>query len=279
MALGTISLTAGMRQNLISLQKTNDLMEITQTRLSTGKKVNTALDDPVKYFAALGHTQRAGDLAYRKSDMNEAIQTIKAASNGIDAITGLIESAKSLANSALAIDACTVASSQNALDRSALADQFNEVMNQIDYLATDSGYKGVNLLSSGSLTVEYDESGSSSSTITGFDGSASGLSITDVSSAWSADSEVTASVAELDTARDSLRTQTKSLTTSLSTITTRLDFTKNMINTLEDGAAKLTLADMNEEGANMLMLQTRQALGTTSLSMASQAAQAVLRLF
>jgi flagellin-like hook-associated protein FlgL len=52
-----------------------------------------------------------------------------------------------------------------------------------------------------------------------------------------------------------------------------------MINTLEDGAAKLTEADMNEEGANMLMLQTRQALGTTSLSLASQAAQSVLRLF
>jgi flagellin-like hook-associated protein FlgL len=52
-----------------------------------------------------------------------------------------------------------------------------------------------------------------------------------------------------------------------------------MINTLSEGANKLTNADMNEEGANMLMLQTRQSLGTVSLSMASQAAQAVLRLF
>jgi flagellin-like hook-associated protein FlgL len=279
MALGTISLTAGMRQNLISLQKTNDLMEITQTRLSTGKKVNTALDDPVKYFAALGHTQRANDLAYRKSDMNEAIQTIKAASNGIEAVTSLIESAKSLAQSALSIDACATASSQNATDRSALADQFDEVMNQIDSLATDSGYKGVNLLDSGVLTVEYDENGDSSSTITGFDASASGLSIADAANVWVANADVTGAVAQLDTARDNLRTETKGLTNSLSTITARLDFTKNMINTLEDGAASLVNADMNEEGANMLMLQTRQALGTTSLSMASQAAQSVLRLF
>jgi flagellin len=52
-----------------------------------------------------------------------------------------------------------------------------------------------------------------------------------------------------------------------------------MVNTLNTGADNLTLADMNEEGANMLMLQTRQNLGTTSLSLASQAAQAVLRLF
>jgi flagellin-like hook-associated protein FlgL len=279
MALGQISLTAGMRQNLISLQKTNDLTEITQTRLSTGKKVNTALDDPVKYFAALGHTQRANDLAYRKSDMNEAIQTIKAASNGMEAITSLIESAKSLAQSALSIDACATVTSQNAMDRSALSVQFNEVMNQIDSLAADSGYKGVNLLDSGSLTVEYDENGDSSSTITGFNASASGLLIADATDVWVENADVTTAVAALDTARDTLRTQTKGLTTSLSTITARLDFTKNMINTLEDGAAKLTLADMNEEGANMLMLQTRQALGTTSLSMASQAAQAVLRLF
>jgi flagellin-like hook-associated protein FlgL len=279
MALGTISLTAGMRQNLISLQKTNDLMEITQTRLSTGKKVNTALDDPVKYFAALGHTQRASDLAYRKSDMNEAIQTIKAASNGMETITSLIESAKSLAQSALSIDACATVTSQNAMDRSALAVQFDEVMNQIDSLAADSGYKGVNLLDSGVLTVEYDENGDSSSTITGFAADSTGLSIDGATADWIANSDVTAAVADLDTARDTLRSQTKGLTTSLSTITARLDFTKNMINTLEDGAAKLTLADMNEEGANMLMLQTRQALGTTSLGMASQAAQAVLRLF
>jgi flagellin-like hook-associated protein FlgL len=266
-----------MRSNLITLQQTNDLMERTQTRLATGKKVNTALDDPVKYFAALGHSQRANDLAYRKSDMNEAIQTIKAASNGIDAISGLIESARSLAQSAMSIDAT---GTQNLADRTALSVQFNEVMSQIDSLAGDSGYKGINLLSSGSsLTVAYDETGSSSSTVSGFDATSDGLTLNDANNTWQTQGDVTAAIAELDTARDNLRTQTKSLTTSLSTITTRLDFTKNMINTLEDGAAKLTLADMNEEGANMLMLQTRQALGTTSLSMASQAAQAVLRLF
>jgi len=63
------------------------------------------------------------------------------------------------------------------------------------------------------------------------------------------------------------------------TISIRADFTDKMVNTLESGADNLTLADMNEEGANMLMLQTRQALGTTSLSLSSQAAQSVLRLF
>ena len=279
MAYGNITLTSGMRQNLVSLQKTNSLMEITQTRLASGKKVNTALDDPVKYFAALGHTNRAGDLAARKSEMGEGIQTIKAANNGIEAIVSLIDSAKSTAQSAAAIDVCATASSQNATDRSALADQFNEMMNQIDTLAADSGYKGINLLASGELTVEYDENGDSSSTITGFDGTASGLSIADATGAWVAATDVSDAIDDLDTAKATLRSKSQTLSSSLSTITTRQDFTKNMINTLEDGAASLVNADMNEEGANMLMLQTRQALGTTSLSLASQAAQSVLRLF
>ena len=279
MAYGNITLTSGMRQNLVSLQKTNSLMEITQTRLASGKKVNSALDDPVKYFAALGHTNRAGDLAARKSEMGEGIQTIKAANNGIEAIVSLIDSAKSTAQSAAAIDVCATASSQNATDRSALADQFNEMMNQIDTLAADSGYKGINLLASGELTVEYDENGDSSSTITGFDGTASGLSIADATGAWVAATDVTDAIDDLDTAKATLRSKSQTLSSSLSTITTRQDFTKNMINTLEDGAASLVNADMNEEGANMLMLQTRQALGTTSLSLASQAAQSVLRLF
>ena len=279
MATNNIQLTSGMRQNLFSLQNTSMLMERTQKRLASGKEINSALDDPVKYFAALGHTNRSSDLALRKSEMGEAVQTIKAANNGIEAITSLIASAKSLANSANAIDVCATASSQNATDRSALADQFNEVMNQIDTMAADSGYKGINLLASGSITVEYDESGDSSSTITGFNGSATGLSIADSTNAWVAATDVSDAIDDLDTARDTLRTKTQTLTTSLSTITTRQDFTTKMINTLEDGAADLVNADMNQEGANMLMLQTRQALGTTSLSLASQAAQSVLRLF
>ena len=69
------------------------------------------------------------------------------------------------------------------------------------------------------------------------------------------------------------------LSNGMLVITAREEFSAQMMNTLNDGAAKLTEADMNEEGANMLMLQTRQALGTTSLSLASQAAQSVLRLF
>ena len=78
MALGSVSLTAGMRSNLLSMQNTSALLDRTQERLSTGKKVNSALDDPVSYFAAKAHTDRASDLTVRKDGMNEGIQAIKA---------------------------------------------------------------------------------------------------------------------------------------------------------------------------------------------------------
>ena len=92
-------------------------------------------------------------------------------------------------------------------------------------------------------------------------------------------SNISDAITQLDNARSILRSESQKLSTNLSAITIRQEFTTGMINTLEDGAAELTNADMNEEGANMLMLQTRQSLGTTSLSLASQAAQSVLRLF
>ena len=277
MALSTINLTAGMRANLFSLQKTSKDMEITQNRLSTGLKVNTALDDPLNFFAAHEHRTRASDLAYRKDGMSEAIQTVKAANNGIEGMTNLIAQAKSLAQTAL---------SSGYTDAATLGTQFNEVIDQIKSLAMDSGYKGVNLLNSDSLTVEFDaSSGDSTLAVAGFAATAtSTIAAAATGTGWSTGSAVdaavvTGAIGALEDAESILRVESKKLSSNLSIITAREDFTSQMVNTLEDGAAKLTEADMNEEGANMLMLQTRQALGTTSLSLASQAAQSVLRLF
>jgi flagellin-like hook-associated protein FlgL len=279
-----VTLTAGMRSNLWSLQKTSNLLDLTQSRLASGKRVQTALDDPVKFFAAKGHQQRAVDLSARKADMGEAIQLIKAADAGIEGITSLIESAKSLAQAALAAESTT--------ELNTLETQYQNLTSQIDDLAADSGYKGINLLggTTETLDVKFDENGDSKITLQGFlaDSSASGLSL-DVVAAndWNSTStggtadreQIATSITQLDTAKTTLRSEASELANNLTTITTRQDFTQNMINILEDGAAKLTDADMNEEGANMLMLQTRQALGVNSLAIASQAAQSVLRLF
>ena len=96
---------------------------------------------------------------------------------------------------------------------------------------------------------------------------------------FSDNTAIEGAITQIDDAVTQLRTEAQKLSSNLSTISIRSDFTSEMVNTLNVGADNLTLADMNEEGANMLMLQTRQNLGTTSLSLASQAAQAVLRLF
>jgi len=272
-----ITLTSGMRQNLFALQKTTSLMEQTQSRLATGKRIQTALDDPVNFFAAQNHQQRADDLAFRKDAMGEAIQTIKSGNNGIEAISDLIAAAKATAQSALSTTSTT--------ERGSLQTQFNNLLDQIDDLAEDSGYKGINFLQSDNLSVAFNADGSNEIRLEGFDATTAGdLSIADAAD-WNnatvatGAAAINTSIGELDDAKDVLRVESKELSNNLSVITTRQDFTQKMINTLEDGVANLTNADMNEEGANMLMLQTRQALGTTSLSLASQAAQSVLRLF
>ncbi len=271
MAINDISLTAGMRSNLVSLQSTYDLLNRTQDRLSSGKKVNSALDNPTSFFAAQALNQRASDLSALKDGMGQAIQTVKAANEGIEGITALIEAAKGLATSARSADAA---------GRASLSAQYDELVLQIDQLALDSGYQGVNLLNSNDLTVVFNEGGTSSVTITGFDGSAAGLGANATATAlWAADTDIDADVAALNTALGSLRSQSATLSSNLSVITIREEFTTNLVNTLTTGSDKLTLADMNEEGANMLMLQTRQALGTTALSLSAQAAQSVLRLF
>ncbi len=279
MAMQPISLTSGMRANLVSLQNTNSLLELTQKRLASGKKVNSALDDPVAYFTAVAHEQRATDLASRKDEMSEAVQTVKAADAGIQSINTLIAAAKSLASAALSADSTEAVAT--------LQTQYLSVLDQIDDMAEDSGYKGVNLLSGSDsvLTVKFDELGASYLEMTGFDASATvGLELLGSTNVWTtatgADTgNITDAISALDEAKITLRTESSKLANNLSIITARQEFTQNMINVLKDGAAGLTNADMNEEGANMLMLQTRQALGTTSLSLASQAAQSVLRLF
>lgn len=275
MAINDISLTTGMRNNLLSLQSTNSLINRTQDRLATGKKVNTALDNPTNFFAAQGHTSRAADLSVRKDGMAEAVQLVKAADNGIKGITALIESAKGVAGAALA--------TANATDRTNYTTTFNTLMTQITQLASDSGYRGTNLLTAngaggGSLTVEFGQTtGSSTLGINGFSATAAGLGVTQ--STLATDANISTASSQLEAALDKLRSESSKLSANLSVVTTRQDFTNSMINTLTVGADNLTLADTNEEGANMLMLQTRQNLGITSLSMASQAAQAVLRLF
>ena len=170
--------------------------------------------------------------------------------------------------------------------RATLASQFDALATQIGQLAGDSGFNGINLLAGNTLTVTLDETGNSSTSVVGVDYTPSqrqtGLAIDSAVSAhnaWASTADINASSAVLTTALTDLRSESQTLSANLSTVQIRQDFTKATINTLQTGSADLTLADSNEEGANLLALQTRQQLSTTALSLASQADQNVLRLF
>lgn len=384
-----VTLSKGVRTNLLSLQNTAELMAKVQERLSTGKKVNSALDNPVNFFTAAGLNARANDLGTLLDAIGNGVQTLAAADKGISAITKLVESAKStikqaviapeaiynydstitgtaaipddaaaaaipagnltvtingttetltfggaatdtlaevvaligtltgvtgtLVNdaddqielnwttddpvtiggdaavlTALGLTAGTVQPTVDPSDpvatanatRASLQGDYNELLNQITQLAQDASFNGVNLLDSDNLTVTFNEDGSSSLVIAGVDFTALGLGLTALSGdGLQVPANVTATLAALDAATASLRAQASAFGSNLSIVQARQDFTKNLINVLEIGADNLTLADTNEEGANLLALQTRQSLSTTSLSMAAQADQNVLRLF
>ena len=366
--MSEISLTASMRSNLLSLQNTQSLMDTTQERLSTGKKVNSAIDNPSSYYTAQSLNNRASDLSSLLDSMGQGIQTIKAADEAIEAITTFAQQAKAIANSArdeaskteiisgsgtrvsttsaikfnvtfngetkevtlaastasgdfvtnmnkglddaFGADKITVAGNdddgytlkvdnegdsvtisatvagvnfsgeQGSNTRVNYEKQFNAIMEQIDQLAKDASYKGVNLLQKNDLTVVFNEDRSSKIDIKGVDASSEGLGL-EAASGWAnADNKaIDLTISSVDAAISKLRTMASEFGNNYSVVQNREDFTENLINVLTEGADKLTLADMNEESANMLALQTRQQLAINSLSLASQAAQSVLKLF
>src|SRR6266700_7396083 len=106
--MSDIILSSGVRSNLISLQQTADLITQTQTRLATGKRVNSALDNPINFFTAQGLSVRANDLGNLLDSMSSGINTIQAANNGITSITKLVQSAQALVTQALQSSDTTV---------------------------------------------------------------------------------------------------------------------------------------------------------------------------
>ncbi len=270
-----ISLSAGVRSALSSIQATAALAQQTQLRLATGKKVNSALDNPTSFFTASGLNSRAGDLSTLVDAQGLAKKTLEAADSGIKAIQKLVETAKSTVKQAAALSLTDTAG------RTALAVQYDVLRTQIDQLAADASFNGVNLLNGDSLTVQFNEDSTSNLTIAGVtDTTAGALAITARTAGAFATAVITdAAIAELDTATSLLRSQASTFGSNLSVVSNREEFTRSLIDTLKNGADGLVLADSNEEGANLLALNTRSQLGTTALSLASQADQSILRLF
>lgn len=273
----TITLTASMRQNLLSLQQTSDLMSITQNRISTGKKVNSATDDPTAYFTATALTNRASDLDSIKSSMQNSITTVQTAVDALSSIGDILKQMKGLAESARA--------SSTASERASYKDQFDALRTEIDHIAGDASFNGVNLLKAtpDTLKVNLNEKGTTYD-IDGIASDSAGLSVTaandwDNATVATGTSNIDGDLTKIATALATVRTTAANFGSNVAFMKTRTDFTTNMINNLKAGAGNLVNADGNEEAANLLALQTRQSMGIQAISMANQANQSILSLF
>ncbi|MBJ3783907.1 flagellin N-terminal helical domain-containing protein [Devosia sediminis] len=167
--------------------------------------------------------------------------------------------------------------------RAGLSAQFNELRDQLDKIADDASFNGINLLRGDKLAITFNETGTSSIDIQTKDGdtinsSNLGVSTTLEEEDLDSDAKIDAELSKLKSALNDVRSQASTFGSNLSIVENRQTFTNAMINTLEDGAGNLTLADMNTEAANLLALQTRQSLSQNSLSLASQADQSILQL-
>ena len=271
-----IALSSGVRANLLSLQVTTSNINTTQQRLSSGLKVNSALDNASAFFTSVALSNRSSDLGALKSDIDLSVSAIESAITGIDSITELVQQAKGLANQARATG--------DTNEKSTLAVQFNSLLDQIDSIANDSSFNGTNLIKAtpDNLTVNFNEDNSSNLTITGLDSTtaSTGLDIATATNDFASNTaDIDVALTALNSALTTLRTNAATLGSNSSVLQTRLTFTSNQVNTLDTGAGKLTLADLNEESANLLALQTRQQLGINSLSLASRSERSILALF
>ena len=154
---------------------------------------------------------------------------------------------------------------------------YQEIINQYEALSKEASYKGINLLQNDKLSVKFNETNTADLSVQGKDMSSKALGFATFE--WESQGDINKSIEELSSAINTIRNYSSELGNNYNIITTRQDFTESLVNVLTEGADKLTLADMNEESANMLALQTRQQLAINSLSLASQASQSILKLF
>lgn len=287
--MSNIILGPATQQNLLALQNINTQLGTTQNHLATGLDVASATDNAVAYFQAQSLTNRAEDLSTRKSQIEQGIQSLTAASNGLSGAISILQQMEGVANGA---------ATQTAAQRQAADTQFNTLGQQLSTLLNDASYQGLNLITStvSNLTVQFSITSTSTLKITGQNLLFSklvtgGKALAKGSTAASVLISVKFSVVSnkislftkiynaLQTAVFKAQASAQTLGTNVNFLSTRLSFTQEYMTTLNSGASDLTVADVNQESTNLVTLQTRQQLALQSLSIATSSEQAVLRLF
>jgi len=275
MSIGDISLTASARANLTALTSTTTLLGTTQEALSTGKDVNSASDNATAYFASQGFLNAANDLNNVKSNLSSALESVNSFDNSISDVNSVVVQLQGLATQALG--------TTDTGTRAGLASQFNALTTQLDELVNDATFNGSNLLNStgNTLVVLFNETNTTSLTITGVNVTSAGLltsSGNSAGSAWATESNIQTAQSCLLTALATLRTDAAQFGGNATLIQTRQDFTSNLITSLENASSDLIQADTNVEGANLQALQAQDQLGIVSLGISGTLEQAILRI-
>jgi flagellin len=294
--MSNIVLDTATQQNLLSLQNINTQLSTTQNQLATGNAVNSATDNAVKYFQAQALTNRASDLSTRKDAIDQGIQSLTAATNGISSVVSILQQMEGVVNGA---------ATQTAGQRASAAKQFDTLATQLGNLLGDASYQGLNLVNSTktNLTLQFSITSTSTLKIQGQNLMFSKLVTGGVSNASVAFGGAKGSVAAsnlagksfsnvsnsvsiftnvynaLQTAVFKAQAAAQTLGTNVNFLQTRLSFTEQYMTTLQGGASALTVADVNQASTDLVTLQTRQQLALQSLSIATQSQQAVLKLF
>jgi flagellin len=374
--MSDITLSSGIRQNLLSLQQTSADLTTTQEQLATGKKVNSAADNPSSYFTSQNLTNNANSLSALLDQIGQGQQTINAATDGLTGISSLLQQALATVQQAQQASPTTAASTTGTValttvnaggnlvlnvgassytvsitasesisaieaningttglgstgaltatddgsghlvltansasssvtvvsgaeatalglsstpvygqsaTRTTLQTNYNGLLTQINQLAGDASYNGVNLLSGDNLTIDFNQNGSSALAIQGVNFNAAGLSLSSIAGtgagSFQNNGTLTGTITSLNAAISQVQSQTETFGTNSGVIGTRQTFTTSLINTLQTGAANLVAVDQNAASADLLTEQTQQQLEISALSIANQANQSVLKLF
>jgi flagellin len=327
-----ILLSGGLRSSVNSLTDIGGQIATANTRLSTGKKVNTAIDDPGTYFKAKGFESDTNNLKALLDNQNLGLSTITKANDAISQVTKLVQSIQALIKQAQNL------SSAAGSGRDTIGSQIATTFNQIDSLTRDSGFNGTQVLynssntaatfttyaavSSSNLNVITNSQVSAASQTTirvgaidaGINSAIAGgifsngaasiltpatTGLTYLTSAGNAivdgstgasftvanfdavagDGKLAALAAAVGNTLNKLTAAATAVSTQATILQVRQAFTTSSARTSQAANESLILADLNEEGAALTSLQTRQSFAVTSLQLAGQADKAILRLF
>jgi flagellin len=300
-----VVLGSAVRQNLLSLQGINNQINTAENHLATGLKVASAIDNAVSFFQAQSLDNRASDLLQRKADIDQAISSLTTATNAAQSVVSILQQMQGLVNGA---------KTETGAQLSASSTQFSTLMKQLNNLVGDASYQGLNLVNSSTstLTVQFSLDSASVLKVTGSNLNTSGIvtfnskvaafsaiklsagganatsagsglstnrSVLGKTFSTASDAALTGVFNVLENAIQTVQGDAQSLGANVTLLQTRLSFSAQYASTLQGGADKLTLADVNAESTALVTLQTRQQLSIQSLSIATQSEQAVLRLF